>query len=78
MSKLSKQKVKKPKAQSTKAGEQPRAQLYWLPPFLVGLCCGILLHFVPGMDHLFQEASQSFKGPSQREAMIWRYDNQTK
>lgn len=49
----------------------------WIVPFFVGLFCGIFLHFIPGMDNIFQEAQKSLSEgrQAQKETLIWGHAN---
>lgn len=64
---------KKKKQKKNDAGISKTA---WIPPFFIGLVCGIFLHFVPGMDHIFSDAYKSLseggrKASTKRETVIW-------
>lgn len=47
----------------------------WLPAFFVGLCIGLLIHFIPGMDLVLAEARKSTYSQeqhAQEQPILWR------
>lgn len=43
--------------------------LSWLPAFFLGLCLGIFIHLIPGMDSIVKEAQEKQRGHLQEEKL---------
>lgn len=63
---------KKTKGRTNYSFFQPSVS--WLPAFFAGLCLGILIHLIPGMDILLREAHQQKElvEEASEQPIMWR------
>lgn len=50
----------------------PLPSISWLPAFFAGLCVGILIHLIPGMDTILGEARRAEQEQTSPQPIMWR------